>query len=272
MNDMFYTDPEHLPFLYPGGSSRALLIHGFMGSPRELRPLAQELAGAGVTASGVLLPGFGEDISRLKHVRAADWLATARAAWVEIREGASDTTLIGFSMGGAVALRLAAEAGLAPNRLILLAPHWKFADRRAVVLPVAKHFIREFKPFGRVDFDSPDIRRMFAEMAPGADLDDPAVRHQLRDATTIPTHALDELRRIGHAAGKAATGMPARATILQGLQDTTSLPAYSRQLAERLGADLREFAGDHLIVDPAKPSWPTVRDTVVGLATGSGRE
>src|SRR5918998_5806379 len=128
MNEMFYTDPEHQPFFIDAGTSRALLIHGFLGSPRELRPLAQELADAGVTARGVLLPGFGPDIARLKNVQVEEWLATARAAWEEIREGASHTTLIGFSMGGAVALQLAAEAGLAPDQLILLAPHWKFAD------------------------------------------------------------------------------------------------------------------------------------------------
>src|SRR3954451_8798123 len=101
---MFYTDPEHHPSLFEASFSRALLIHGFLGSPRELRPLAQELAGAGVTARGVLLPGFGADIARLKRIQAEDWLTAARAAWEEIREGASRTTLIGFSMGGAVAL------------------------------------------------------------------------------------------------------------------------------------------------------------------------
>ena len=47
MHDMFYADPEHQPFHYPGGPARALLIHGFLGSPRELRPLAEELAAAG---------------------------------------------------------------------------------------------------------------------------------------------------------------------------------------------------------------------------------
>ena len=82
---MFYIDAEHQPFLFEAGSSRALLIHGFLGSPRELRPLAQELASAGVTARGVLLPGFGADIARLKEVRAEEWLAAARAAWEETR-------------------------------------------------------------------------------------------------------------------------------------------------------------------------------------------
>ena len=268
MNDMFYTDSEHQPFLFEAGSSRALLIHGFLGSPRDMRPLAQELADSGITARGMLLPGFGEDVARLKHVRAEDWMDAARAAWEETREGSSRTTLIGFSMGGAVALRLAAEVGLAPDQLILLAPHWKFADPRAVILPVAKYVIREFKPFGRIDFDSPDMRRMLADMVPGADLDDPKVRRQLRNSATIPTHALDELRRIGASAGAVAARIPAPATIVQGLQDTATLPAHSRTLAARMAADLQELPGDHLIVDPERSSWSAVRDTVVRVAAG----
>src|SRR5215216_4904011 len=208
---MFYSDPEHRHFRFEAGSARALLIHGFLGSPRELRPLAQELAAAGVTARGVLLPGFGAGIAQLKTVRAEEWLAAARAAWTETREGASHTSLIGFSMGGAVALQLAAEAGLAPDQLILLAPHWKFADRRATVLPVAKYVIREFKPFGRIDFDNPDMRRMLRELTPGADLDDPEVRHALRNSATIPTRALDQLRRVGRGAAASAPRVSAPA-------------------------------------------------------------
>jgi carboxylesterase len=223
-----------------------------------------------VSARGVLLPGFGADIARLKKVRAEEWLAAARTAWQETREGASRATMIGFSMGGAVALRLAVETGLAPDQLILLAPHWRFADRRALVLPVAKYLVREFKPFGRIDFDSPDMRRMLTELAPGADLDDPEVRYELRNSATIPTHALDELRRVGVSAAAGASRIAAPATIIQGLQDTTTLPAHSRALAARMGADLREIPGDHLIVDPQRPSWSAVRDTVVPLATGAG--
>ena len=267
MHDILYADPEHRAFDFPGGPDRALLIHGFLGSPRELRPLARELAGAGVSARGLLLPGFGQEIGRLRATSGSEWLAAAHHAWRATREGAARTTLIGFSMGGAIALRLAAETGLAPDHLVLLAPHWRFADRRAVLLPLARHVIREIKPFGRLDFDSPDIRRIFAEMAPDADLDDPAVRLQLRDAATIPTRPLEELRRIGVDAARVASRVSAPTTIVQGLQDSTTLPRYSRQLAARMNANLLEIPGDHLIVDPGRPSWQTVRDTVVALAT-----
>jgi carboxylesterase len=269
MSDLFFTHPDHQPFAFDGGASRALLIHGFLGSPREMRPLAEALAAAGVAARGVALPGFGRDFARLRQVRVADWLTAARSAWVETRAGARHTTLIGFSMGGAVALRLAAELELAPDRLILLAPHWKFADRRGALLPMAKYLIRDFRLMGRIDFDDPEVRRAFADMAPDANLDDPAVQRQLRQAASIPTRALDELRRVGLTAAAAAPRVAAPTTILQGLQDTVSLPAYSRALAARMGADLREMAGDHLIVDPSKPSWPAVRDIVAELARGT---
>jgi carboxylesterase len=269
MSDILYQDPDHQPFTIGSGSTRALLIHGFLGSPRDLRPLAAALAEAGVTAHGMLLPGFGADIGRVRQVRVDDWLAAASDAWRDVSAGATRTTLVGFSMGGAVALRLAAEAGVAPDRLILLAPHWRFADRRAVILPLGKHFIRDLKPFGRVNFDNPVMRRMLAEWAPGADLDDAEVRRQLRDSAVIPTHALDELRKIGNHAGAMAARVTVPATIVQGAQDMTSLPSYSRILARRMNAELIEVPGNHMIVDPAAPSWPQVRDTVVDLATGA---
>ena len=34
-----------------------------------------------------------------------------------------------------------------------------------------------------------------------------------------------------------------------------------------MGAELREIPGDHLIVDPQRPSWSAVKDTVRRLAT-----
>jgi carboxylesterase len=267
VSQIFYTGPEHRPFTFEAGPERALLIHGFLGSPRDLRPLAQELATVGITAHGPLLPGFGEDIGRLRTVRAEEWLNAAREAWRATREGASRTILIGYSMGGALALRLAAEAGLAPDQLILLAPHWKFADRRAVILPLAKHVIRDIRPFGRIDFDNQDIRRMFIDIAPGLDLEDLAVRRELRQAAAIPTPALDQLRRVGAQAMTVAPTISAPTTIVQGLQDTATLPKYTRILAARMGAALHELTGNHAIVDPGMPWWTTVRDLILSVAT-----
>lgn len=255
-------------FRIAAGADHALLIHGYMGAPREFLPLAMALAGAGVTAQAVLLPGFGDDRDHLGKVRAEDWLQATREMWQEMRASGGRSTLIGFSMGGAVALSLAADRGMAPDELILLAPHWRFADRRAAILPIAKHVMRTFRPFGQVNFDDPATRGTLAELAPGADLDDPAVQHTLRDAFTVPTSSLDELRRIGVMAGAASRRYAGKAIIIQGTEDPTTLPKHSRTLAARLGAPLLSVPGDHMLVDPARPGWSAVSETVLARATG----
>lgn len=232
-----------------------------------MRPLGQALASAGVATRGLLLPGFGPDIAQLSRVRAEEWVNAARSAWIDLRRGANRTTLVGFSMGGAVALTIAAEAGLAPDHLVLLAPHWKFADRRTIFLPVGRHFIRQIKPFGPLDVSNPQVRQMVTEMAPDADLDDPDVQREVRDSANVSTHALNELRRINIGAARVKdVGAPV--TILQGLQDMVTLPRYSRQLATRLAAELHEVPGNHVLVDPRSESYSTVSEVLLSRASG----
>lgn len=269
MTPPLYTDPAHQPFRLEAGDVRALLIPGFLGTPKEMRPIGEELAAAGISASGVLLPGFGPDIARLGKVRAEDWIAAAAEAWQEERARGRRTLLVGFSMGGAVALAVAERVGL-PDAAVLLAPHWKFADRRAMALPVMKHVLKEFRPFEKADFSDPGTRATFAEMAPGVDLDDPAMQDRLRRESVIPTRTLDELRRIGAMAAKAAPRVTAAATFLQGRQDPTVLPAFTRQLARKIGgpAEVDEFDGGHMLVDPTLPSWQSVRAGVLRAAEG----
>ena len=47
------------PFYFPGNRVGCLLIHGFSGSPSEMRFMGERLAKAGWTVSGILLSGHG---------------------------------------------------------------------------------------------------------------------------------------------------------------------------------------------------------------------
>src|SRR5690242_15568558 len=133
----WFTNPAHQPFDFSGdGTTGALLLHGFMGSPAELRPLGQSLAAAGIEAHGIALPGFGTDISRLGAVGMRDWIEAARIAWDELSAQCERRVLLGFSMGGALATHLAAVAKVKPDRLILLAPLSRLRDPRVLLLPV----------------------------------------------------------------------------------------------------------------------------------------
>lgn len=265
---------EHLPFDFApvDGSRRcgALLLHGFMGTPKELRPLGHALAAEGIRAVAPLLPGFGPHVMDLTGTTAADWTTAVAQAWTTLRDEADHTLLVGFSFGAALALQ--AAAANEPDALVLISPYVRLIDLPSWLLtaglPVLKRTIKTFSPYARADFKDPEVRRFFHEMDPALDLDDAATQQLLRQRSTIPFGVIDEMRRITDWGRRAATNVTAPTLLIQGTRDTTSTVARSRALARTLRGPLtlRELDADHLIVDDQRPSWPTVRDSVLGFA------
>jgi carboxylesterase len=271
----FYTDAAHEPFVFSAerpSEVGALLIHGFMGSPKELRPLGEHLAQAGIDAHGILLPGFGAGISRLATVNRAQWQDAANRAWDDFCQRYTRTILLGYSMGGAIAIHVAARR--APDRLVLLAPFIRIADRRAIALPLLRHVMREFKPYERADFDHPQVRWDFQHIDPDIDLSDPFIQERLRREATIPTSALVQLQLICRAAVRVARRSTAPTLVVQGTRDTITRPVDTRRLAQNLGGrlSLMEIEADHLLPFDDRPWWPVVRDQVTRFAVGAALE
>lgn len=75
------TDPGNLPFLLMPEQSRAavLLVHGFTGTPWEMRLLAEHLAAQGLASYAVRLPGHGTSAEDLAGRRLEEWQATVAA-------------------------------------------------------------------------------------------------------------------------------------------------------------------------------------------------
>lgn len=170
---MPFSRPGHQPFIletarHHGG---ALLIHGFPGTPAEMRPLGTALQQHGYTAYGILLPGFGPNINQMKTAGKAAWLSAAREQWQMVRQKYETAVLVGYSMGGALAVHLAAE--LAPDYMILLAPYWRLETRLGFLLPIVKHILPEMAPFYLADFNDPSLRHQLQQMLPEADINDP---------------------------------------------------------------------------------------------------
>jgi carboxylesterase len=92
------------PFFYPGGDIGVVLVHGFTGGPFDLKPLGEFLAKKGFTVSGVRLQGHGVHYQALKLTNRFDWYYSLKRAIDEIRPKVKKIFIIGFSMGGNLAL------------------------------------------------------------------------------------------------------------------------------------------------------------------------
>ena len=258
-----YGGPRHKSFVLGRSKRRALVLHGFPGTPAEMLPVAEILVQGGLEVHGPLLPGFGMDIENLGQAHWQDWVRAAQRAWTEMQEGAEETLLLGFSMGGAVALKLAAD----PDRLVLLAPFSRLADPRAKVLPVVQYVLPQLKPFQNADFTQEVVRSQFRRLEPTLDLDDPEVQRELREKVVLPTSSLVQLQRIGRAATRAAPRITTPTLVLQGKDDTTVSPADTRRLVKRLGGPVTfsETSGTHEFISPGAAGFSEVEKILSGV-------
>jgi carboxylesterase len=106
-----------------GERGGVLLIHGFTGSPHEMRPLLEPLRARGFAVLGVRLPGHGFPIER-EDVASRAWQAAVDAALDELRDRHPGyrVAICGLSMGALLALAAASRRPADVAALALLSP------------------------------------------------------------------------------------------------------------------------------------------------------
>lgn len=112
------------------GAPAVLLIHGAGDTPQTVHYLADELFARGYHVSAPLLPGHGRTIEDFRHVTAGAWSDAASAALSELQSRHEWVGVIGVSMGGALAVQLAAASPELPA-LGLVAPYLSMPHRIA---------------------------------------------------------------------------------------------------------------------------------------------
>lgn len=101
--------PNGRAFCFEGGPHGCLLLHGFTGTPGHMRYLGEGLRDAGYSVSAPMLPGHGETLEAMSKSNWAQWLGCARNNFVSLAARCDRVSVIGLSMGGALALILAEE-------------------------------------------------------------------------------------------------------------------------------------------------------------------
>jgi carboxylesterase len=137
--------PGAEPYRHDGGETGVLLCHGFTGSPQSLRPWGEYLAQRGLTVSLPLLPGHGTRWQDMQVTGWQDWYAEVDRALRELSDRCAQVFVCGLSMGGALALRLAAKHGAAISGLVLVNPSVKADSARLKAASVLRHVVPSVK-------------------------------------------------------------------------------------------------------------------------------
>lgn len=123
-----------------------LLIHGFTGNPDSLRPLGDHLAAAGFRVDLPLLPGHGTTWQDLNRTEWPDWYAEAERAYVALAATCRAVVVVGLSMGGSLALRLAASHEVAG--IVLVNPSVTSRDPMMRLLPILARIVPSIAAIG----------------------------------------------------------------------------------------------------------------------------
>lgn len=126
MNDGRDAD-KTAPFDLGAGDDAVLLLHGFTGSPWEVRPLGEALAARGYRVRGIRLPGHGSAPEAMQQVSYRDWEQAVEEAFLSL-SAHRRRFVAGLSMGALLALQLAARHPQQVAALALLAPAMRFRD------------------------------------------------------------------------------------------------------------------------------------------------
>lgn len=131
------------PFLLPGGGHGILLVHGFTGSPSEMRLLGESLQQEGYTVLAPRLPGHGTSPSHMAQTGWQDWYGAVEDAYHFLLGLCREISVVGLSMGGLLALKLAAEYPV--NKVAALSAPIYIADKRLKWLPLYR-VVRQYVP------------------------------------------------------------------------------------------------------------------------------
>lgn len=256
--NLFQT-PEHQPFLYSGYDPAVLLIHGFPGSPAEVRPLAQEIHQSRWTVEGLLLPGFGPQINQLPTTTADDWISAAEYQLRELKKKHHPVVIGGFSMGAAISMVVASRNEV--DGAVLISPYWRLSGFLWNIIPLLSLIFKQVKPFqlAKIDPKDPGVQAGIQEFMPELDLNDPDVIEGIREFS-IPTSLFVELREVGIKARHSADNLDNKTLIFQGTRDRLVQTKLTRALMAQMPGPLHyvELDAEHDLLDPERPAWPAV--------------
>ncbi len=212
------------PFFFPGNRTGCLLIHGFTGTPFEMRELGQHLAGQGFTVLGPRLFGHATVQEDLQRARWRDWMASVEDGYDLLRGVCDRIVVLGLSMGGILTMLAASQLEVV-GAVLMSAPITP-PDRRMQLLkpvaPVLTLFWR-YAAKGPGDWHDPQAGATHLEYP----------QHSLHGAAELYGMLLEAQRRLPQ--------IICPALIIQSRNDASVPAENAQQIYDRIGSAQKEI-------------------------------
>jgi carboxylesterase len=217
------------------GAPAVLMVHGGGDTPQTLRYLAEDLHTRGFTVRVPLLPGHGRMLRAFADVSDDAWLRSVHEEMDALSRRHAWTALVGLSMGGALAVRVAATRSALPA-LCLIAPYLEMP----VLVRRAAETSRVWGPM------VPYVRAGGARPS----IDDPDERTRSLAYGYFTPAALRALARTVTSAVDALPAVRVPTLMLQSRKDNRITPDAASTAFARLGAADKELVwvdGAHVL-------------------------
>ena len=206
------------PFLWEGGPTGVLLVHGYTATTAEVRPLARTLYRQGYTVAGPLLPGHFTQPEDANRYGWRDWVRAVEESYRQLSARCQRVIIGGESLGGLLSLYLASEH---PEAAAILA----YAPAlRLKMGPLQTTLIRMLAPF------VPYIRKQ--EMG-----DDPF----WQGYTVYPLKGARELLRLQRQVRGRLSHINRPILIVQGRLDATVDPSAAETIFSEVRSPVKEL-------------------------------
>jgi len=223
--------PGAEPWSASGRGERArsgvIVVHGITGNPIGTRPLGQELADQGYTVEVPLLPGHGTSHRDLARTTYADWYGEVERLVDHLHSRCDRIALIGHSMGGTIALDLAARRAEDIDAVVVINPSVRAPAGLLARLSGVLQYVVPFVPRDLAGLPTNDLVRDDVDEGSYALISARAARSLLKELDRIRVSLLD---------------VTAPLLVVRSTEDHSVAPSNSRDVLELSGSrDLREL-------------------------------